>query len=37
MGDSRKCQSIPIPNTFGSGIDGIEYRFRVITVCMFRR
>ena len=21
MGDSRKCQSIPIPNTFGSGID----------------
>ena len=25
MGDSRKCQSIPIPNTFGSVIDGIEY------------
>ena len=36
MGDSRKFQSIPIPNTFGLGIDGIEHRFQVLNVCMFR-
>ena len=25
IGNSGKFQSIPFPNTFGSGIDGIEY------------